>query len=699
MTAARAVPEAPRRPLHRIGLVAAALAGMACVVGLLGQPLPLSTPYRRNLATAMLQLALATLATGAAACWAGAHARTRPVILGPRTAWIITAGAMMAYAVGLSALSLMRHRALLTGVWDLGYYAQLTGQLAQLEVPRSSVWQGATWGNHATFLLAVLAPLLWIVNDPAMLLVAQSTILCLGAVPAFVIGRQVWAGSHLAGIVAALGYLLYPPLQFSNLADFHADSLATPLLLAAFAAAITHRPHAALAWASALMLVKEDIVLVAGAFSLYVAFAHRCRAGFVLAALAAGGFVYLVQILIPGWTGMPYLQIFNRWPHLGDGPAQLVLAPIMNPGAFFGTLVQPERLGYVVLLATPLAGLPFLAPEILAVGLPPLISNLLSSAEGQYTIRSHYTATLTPVLMAAALVGSRRLGDCLGRASIRPQAALAALAATSLAASAAFSPLPWSLDPFPRKLFSSPQRRDGIAAIAGHLPADASLSAANHLGAHFALRRTLHLFPTNAGEDDFVLVDVHGRDYVWARPVPARFDALLGGLIATRPLLVVHDGLALFGRGAPSPDAVARLVRLGVPSAIASRSAGEMELVSVELTPGRVAPRENAWLRYTWRSLAPRPGTPCIREALVPSSGPPAWERTRPMFHGILNGSRWPAGQTAEEMVSLLVPEETRPGRYTAQATAWYDSSEAPCRQPAPRPLHTTLGPVEILPW
>jgi len=131
----------------------------------------------------------------------------------------------------------------------------------------------------------------------------------------------------------------------------------------------------------------------------------------------------------------------------------LILSPVLKPAAFFGTLLRPECLGYLAMLVAPLAGLPLLAPEVLAVGIFPLASNLLSSAEGQYTIRAHYTAALTAVLLAATVVGGRRAAARLRRADADGSRIVVGLAATTLAASLAFSPMPWSRDVFARKQF------------------------------------------------------------------------------------------------------------------------------------------------------------------------------------------------------------------------------------------------------
>jgi len=145
----------------------------------------------------------------------------------------------------------------------------------------------------------------------------QSVVLSLGAVPAYILGRRLWA-TPLSGLVAAAAYLLYPPLQFANLFDFHADAFATPILLAAFAALFAGRVGWAVAWAALLILVKEDMALVAVCFGAYVAAVHRRPVGLAFAGAAAAAFGLLVWIVIPGWIQTPYFALFNRWHHLGQ---------------------------------------------------------------------------------------------------------------------------------------------------------------------------------------------------------------------------------------------------------------------------------------------------------------------------------------------------------------------------------------------
>jgi uncharacterized membrane protein len=670
------------------------------VAGEIARSLPWSSPYLRNLAAGSLQLALATLAASAlAAWWAGRVCARRWVpTVSERGARCLVAVLAGTYAVGLTALSLVRHRAGLTGVWDLGYYAQLAWQLADGHLPRSSVWHDAPWGNHATFVLVAVAPFLRLVPDPAVLLAVQSLALALGGIPAYILGRGVW-GTPGAGLVAAAAYLLYPALQFLNLFDFHADAFATPLLLAAFAALVADRIGWALAWAALLLLVKEEMALVAACFGVYVAVFHRRRAGLGLAGAAVAAFGLLVWVVIPAWIHSPYFALFNRWPHLGRTPLEWALSPVLQPAAFFGTLLAPERLGYLALLTVPLAGLPLLAPEILAVGIVPLASNLLSGTEGQYTIRAHYTAALTPVLVAAAVVGGRRAAAWLGPISAARVPVMAGLLAASVAASLSFSPMPWSRDPFARKQFWNAEPRQGLPRIAAAIPPDASVSAANHLGAHVALRKTLRLFPDGWESADMVLVDLAGREYVGAAPNADLFRPLLRTLVTTRRLAHLHDHLAVFDRGAPSPDAAARLFALRHGPAHGPEVAWAMMPVAVHTAPADLAPREHLTVRYTWAVGEDGAGTPCVLEVLAPLSGPPLVRRTRPAFYGLLDGRKWPAGTLAEEVASARVPETASPGTYAWSVAAWDDRGSGSCGDPPGDLVPQRVAAVRVRPW
>ncbi len=448
-----------------------------------------------------------------------------------------------------------------------------------------------------------------------------------------------------------------------------------------------------------LTIVKGDRALVWRAFGLCVAAVHRHRGGLVLAGAAAAAFLLLVGVILPAWMERPYFSHFTRWGNLGSTPGELLLSPFLRPAQFFGTLVQPERLGYLVLLIAPLAGLPLLAPEILAVGLPPLASNLLSTVESQYTIRGHYTATLTPILIAAAVVGGRRLAGWWKSAERPERGVLAALMAATLASSVAFSPLPWSQDPSVRKYYAEAVPRPGLPAILDRIGPEASVSASNNLGAHVASRRTLKMFPDGLDASDFVLLDVSGFDYIGPALDPPAFRRFLLRAVETRHLVAAADGLALFDRGKPSPETVAKLVNLRDGTALRGARAGILSLAAAQIAPARLAPRSFLRAHYTWVAETPFEGIPCIAEAFVSSDDRPVLERRRPLFHGLLSGGAWPPGFTADDDAMLVVPETLPAGSYKWVVVTWSGGDPDSCREKPAGAAGLAVTSLRIDPW
>jgi uncharacterized membrane protein len=678
---------------------ALALAVSAVTVQVVKEWLPLTTPYMRNLAAGWGSLVLLTFAAGCLVVYWSRRSICRPFTdISKHTAYLALSVGILLYTFGLSVLSLIRHNALFTGLWDLGYYAQLTWKLAHFEAPRSSLWHDALWGTHATLILAAAAPILWLFPTPDALLVFQSLLLAGGAIPSYFLGARL-LGGPLGGLTAATAYLLYPPLQFLNLFDFHPDAFTVPLLLAAFAALFSRRIGWAITWAALLVFVKEDMALLALGFGLYAALCHKRREGYYLAAGTAAAFSLLVWVIVPNWSGHSYFAPFNRWQRFGDTPFALLIAPITNPKIFFGSLVQVERLGYLLLLITPLGGLPLLAPEVLMVGLPTLVSNFFSDVEAQYTIRSHYTAGLTPVMLTAAMVGGRRAVAWLTRRALSPNALLAGLSVTALFSSLFFSPMPWSQDASARKHFWSAFARSGLSGIGRLIPPEVSLSSANHLGAHFSFRKEIHLFPIGMDSTDLVLVDVAGLDYVGASLNSAEFSKLLRQIVTTRPLIASLDGLALFGRGAPSGTTPRRLVNLRPQANLEGRQSGLLSFGETAVFPHRLAPRETIRIHYTWSLTQPISGQPCIEEALVSSEGRVAWKRRRVFFHGLLPGGEWPPRWVTDERVTATIPETTPPGTYRWTVTTWDQGGLKPCFAPQSKQRRATVAEVHILPW
>jgi uncharacterized membrane protein len=403
--------------------------------------------------------------------------------------------AMVAYAAGLSALSILRHRAFATGRFDLGNMVQAVWSTSHghpLQITGLRGDQISRLGAHFDPILAVFAPL-WLVWPSAdLLLVTQAVAVALGALPAYWLARK-HLGSERAGLGFALAYLIYPPTQWLTLNEFHPVALACPLLLFAIWFLDEGRllPFAACALVAAT--TKEEIALVVAGLGIWYALVHRRR--LTGAVVAVGGIVVAliaIEVVIPHFNRAGTSSFFTRYSEVGSTPGGIVHTALTDPVKIVTTAFTGRGLGYLAQLVLPLGLLVVLAPLALIAALPELAVNLLSAATTQTSIHFHYTAGLIPVLLAAAVFGAKRLPPHV------PVATLVVVIA--LAANYLLGPMPlWRYFPGGEQLqahAAEVSEHDRIAARALRLiPPHAVVSATNSLGAHLSARRRLLSFP------------------------------------------------------------------------------------------------------------------------------------------------------------------------------------------------------------
>src|SRR5260370_14727481 len=88
------------------------------------------------------------------------------------------------------------------------------------------------WGDHLSPIMYLFVPAFWLMPSATVLLVGQSVLLALGALPVLGIARHRFQDERPAAALALL-YLVHPSLHGIDVRHFHAAALALPLLLAA----------------------------------------------------------------------------------------------------------------------------------------------------------------------------------------------------------------------------------------------------------------------------------------------------------------------------------------------------------------------------------------------------------------------------------------------------------------------------------
>ncbi len=425
-----------------------------------------------------------------------AHRRAALALRPKGLLWI----AISAYAVGFSALSILRYHSFNAGRFDLGNMTQAVWATAHghpLAVTNLQGEQVSRLGSHVDPILVLFAPLWWIWPSPSMLVATQAVAIALGALPVFWLARK-HLGSERAALGFALAYLLYPAVQWLTLNEFHPVALACPLLLYAFWYLDEDRLVPFAAFAVLAALTKEEIPLVIAGMGVWYALSRRrLLPGGAIAVLGVAVAAVSVEVVLPHFNDGASSEFYKRYGAIGDSPGEILETAVTRPDRLLRVAFDGEGIRYLAELLLPLALLFAVAPLALVAAIPELGINLLSATNTQTSIHHHYTAGLIPPLIVASVLGAGRLA----RGDPRRSFTIAAVAvAVALAAN-------YRLGAFPlwRGLPGAGAYQAYASHVSAHdraaeralrmIPAGEVVSATNSLGSHLSARRRFLSFP------------------------------------------------------------------------------------------------------------------------------------------------------------------------------------------------------------
>lgn len=317
------------------------------------------------------------------------------------------------------AHSLLRFRNFEARGYDLGIFDQAVRQYALLKPPIVPI-KGENvhlLGDHFHPIIALLAPLYWIWDDPRMLNIALVVLLVSAAVPVYLVVRG-WFG-HRPAILSAAAMLLWWPFQAFVDWDFHEIAFGVPIIGWVIWSVERRRPWLAVGLSAVLLLVREDLGVTLVAIAVVLAIRRFWVPAAVTAVLGMVGFWFAVGVVIPHFAADGE---FGYWEYtaLGSTAAAAVVTLVTRPWTVLPVLVDhPLKIGLLLAHFVPLWLLPLLSPYVL-IGLPVLLSRLLNDRLTVWGLVYQYDAILAPVFLLAALDVLRRLGERNGWRFARP---------------------------------------------------------------------------------------------------------------------------------------------------------------------------------------------------------------------------------------------------------------------------------------
>ena len=453
------------------------------------------------------------------------------------------AGLVVGACAVFGALAVLRHEAFLSDRYDLGNYVQAIWSAAHGHLLQATTGTGleqSRLGSHFEPILFLLVPL-WVAwSNPDVLLLVQAACVVSGAVPVYLL-----AVKHLRstdwGLFWAGMYLLYTPVEWVMLDDFHAVAFAIPLLLLCVWYLDTDQLGKFAIAALLVVATKEEIGLTVACLGLWYAVAHRrTKEGLAIFAGAAAWSVIAVSIVVPLFAAGASNPFVSRYDALGNSPGAIAGTIFTNPVAVLGQFAHLRDAAYVLLLLAPFAGFLIRAPLLAACAAPEFALNLLSSFQSQTSIAYHYVAGIVPFVVAASVIGAGRI-ERESPSTARRRAAVTAgvLAVITLA----LGPVT-VLTPRIVRSFDNGTAASARAAVAV-IPADAPLSASQNLGAHLSTRERIYDFPMRR-DAEWIAV---GVDEDWIAPHREGKDAIICRLYRDRRLALrlARHGILVFG--------------------------------------------------------------------------------------------------------------------------------------------------------
>ena len=428
-------------------------------------------------------------------------------------------GAFLLYA----ATSLVRFARMAAGI-DLAIFTQAVQQYAQGHLPWSYLKAAGGFdllGDHFSPVVALLAPLYRLWPDARLLLIAQAALVGLAA--AIVTRAATDALGKRTGAAIGVGFVLAWGTQAMALFDFHEVAFALPLLALCLADLVRGHEVRAIVWALPLMLVKEDSVFLLLGIALYLAARRRWWPAVGVAGFALGAFALIVGVMIPA---MGFYGRYTYWSSSAAAGGALT--------QLWTSITTGKAIVLVLVLLAPSLGLAARSPLAL-MALPSLASRLTSANETYWGPGLHYNATVTVIMVFAAIDAVRRIRVRRVRARRRWSDQSVARGAWALVAVALVATCWLPLGHVASSALRPCPACAATTAALNAIPDDVSVAADDTLVAYLVDRDHVHelkpgLFDTTGGRvfPEYVALD-RSQDGIWAPPV--RLDGWRNKLI------------------------------------------------------------------------------------------------------------------------------------------------------------------------
>lgn len=348
-----------------------------------------------------------------------ARTGTKGAALSPCT-WLVGV-AFVVYA----AFAYNQYRQFQVGACDLGIFYQTVQGWAFHGWPLVPIKGYSQLGDHFSPMFMVLAPLLWVYNSPLVIVFAQAALLVSSAIPVYLVVVRAWGKPVASAITAA--YLLSIGMQGAVAFPVHEVMFSAPLIAWGLERASANRWTTATVLIGLTVFVKEDLGLLCVMFALYALRNRKWRHALAISVFGVGMFVLCVKVLIPHMNpnGFTYSNDYAQTLHSAnftEAVKYMFTHPADTVRSLFGNPAKRDAWFHIL---APVAFL-CLASPIALLGLPMMLTRMLSDRDTEWSWHLYYDMPLMPIVFIGAVDGVQRLTRVVSRvaAKVRERRAL-----------------------------------------------------------------------------------------------------------------------------------------------------------------------------------------------------------------------------------------------------------------------------------
>jgi uncharacterized membrane protein len=422
---------------------------------------------------------------------------------------------VLVYIIVMSTITIWKNHAFLTSGFDLGLVNQafhttlFEGKLFYETADLSFNPGGSFFGVHFSPIFFLLLPFYAIWPSVENLLVMQTVIIALGAVPIYWMSRDK-LGKNV-GLIISVIYFIYPPIFLLNLNDIHLEPFTATFFIFSvyYLEKEEWRKFVLFSVLAMLTLEFAPIIAVFVAFyGLLLVFTKKIKNK--RSAQKHIAVVILVSILIFA-VAFKSKELFNTYTSPLPSPFHHILSdPAGVVDVFFND--WGAKMFYAIDLLAPLAFLPLLAPEPLIMAAPWIFASFVTNYQPYYSVYYQYTGFVIPFILLALPKAIERL---------RLQQTRRILYVIFLSTLIVASYLPTVQEsPWNYKLPVTSEHIELIQKVLPLIPSNASVLTQNDIFPHVSNRAEAYMYVPNSSDitTDYILVDIDSPWYDWKQP-------------------------------------------------------------------------------------------------------------------------------------------------------------------------------------